>query len=526
MPPSDVELLREYAHAGSEASFAELVRRHLDLVYAAAKRQLGSPALAEDVAQSVFLDLARQARKFPASTPLVAWLHLVTRRTAIDLVRHESRRLDRERTAVAMSSLESPSPSWSQLAPLLDEALARLSDTDRAAILLRFFEDKSLREAGAALGLSDDATQKRLTRALDRLRTFFARRGIAVTAAALATELPVRAVEAAPATLGPAVSSTIAAHAVALAFTPIASSVAMTLGQKILVTTALVAALGAGLFEAQALFRQNAELARLRQRTSALEHDLASTRAERDAWARELSNARAELASLRAKAAAFAGADPAVEAALDAWLQNVVRLKQRLENTPASQIPELKYLTAKDWLDATKENPLATDMDFRAALSQLRLCAKLHFSVSFADALHRYLKTTNNQPLGDVNQLAPYFDSPVDPALLARYKVASPAELGDNAIPFKDPAGNPTPWVVAEKQSADPYFDSYVQFDAIGWGYSSSSSYDQEVSNAIEAYRKANADVRPSDPAQLVPYLHSVIDPEFIRRKLTARDHL
>src|SRR4051812_15268130 len=100
---SDNELLRQYVRDGSNPAFSELVRRYLDAVYSAALRQVRSTALAEEIAQSVFLDLSKSAAKLKANQPLIAWLYLVTRRTAIDVIRRESRRHARERIALEIA---------------------------------------------------------------------------------------------------------------------------------------------------------------------------------------------------------------------------------------------------------------------------------------------------------------------------------------------------------------------------------------------------------------------------------------
>ena len=158
----DLDLLRQYARENSQDAFAEIVRRHLDLVYSAALRQVRSPELAEEIAQSVFADLARYAGKIggagvlPVSS-LAPWLYAVTRRTAIDAIRKESRRQLREQIAVEMNSMNATASDWTQIGPLLDDAMAALDETDRTAILLRYFESKNLREVGTALGTSDDA---------------------------------------------------------------------------------------------------------------------------------------------------------------------------------------------------------------------------------------------------------------------------------------------------------------------------------------------------------------------------------
>ncbi len=134
---SDHDLLQRYARTGDQAAFTEVVARHLNLVYSAARRQVHPPQLAEDVTQSVFLDLARRARDFPSGQPLAPWLHVVTRRTAIDALRRESRRHAREQTASAIAAMQTPDSTWSHIAPLLDEAVATLPENDRTALTRR-----------------------------------------------------------------------------------------------------------------------------------------------------------------------------------------------------------------------------------------------------------------------------------------------------------------------------------------------------------------------------------------------------
>src|SRR5262249_45285024 len=146
MSDTDLQLLARYVRNRAEDAFTELVRRHVDLVYSAALRQVRSPQLAEEVAQSAFADLARNAGKLKPDTILPAWLYQVTRRTAIDVVRKEARRQLREQIVVEMNNMNATSSDWSQIEPLLDDAMATLDDTDRTAVLLRYFENKSLRE--------------------------------------------------------------------------------------------------------------------------------------------------------------------------------------------------------------------------------------------------------------------------------------------------------------------------------------------------------------------------------------------
>ncbi|MBC7366707.1 MAG: sigma-70 family RNA polymerase sigma factor, partial [Undibacterium sp.] len=224
---SDHDLLQRYARTGDQAAFTELVARHLNLVYSAARRQVSPSQLAEDVTQSVFLDLARRARDFPSGQPLAPWLHVVTRRTAIDALRRESRRHAREQTALEIAAMQTPDSSWSHVEPLLDEAVAALPDPDRTAIVLRFFENKNLREIGAALGTNEDAAQKRVSRALDQLRTLLTRRGLTLTAAGLATDLSAHAILTAPVPLAATISASVVATLPAAAL-PRAQILAMT----------------------------------------------------------------------------------------------------------------------------------------------------------------------------------------------------------------------------------------------------------------------------------------------------------
>lgn len=196
----DHTLLREFAAGRSEAAFATLVERYVNLVWSAARRQVSDPMLAEEVASAVFQVLAHKAGALPADTILSGWLLRTTRFVAANALRHETRR--RQREEAAMNTLLHRSESdaaWERIAPLLDEALVQLGDRDRDALALRYFDQRSFREIGQALGVTDDTAQKRVTRALDKLRAYFEQHGAKVPAATLAAALAGNCVQAAPA---------------------------------------------------------------------------------------------------------------------------------------------------------------------------------------------------------------------------------------------------------------------------------------------------------------------------------------
>ncbi|MBI5381772.1 MAG: sigma-70 family RNA polymerase sigma factor [Opitutae bacterium] len=510
---NDHALLHRYAHEGAQDAFGELVQRHLDLVYSAAKRQVRSPQLAEEVAQTVFVDLARHAAKISPDQPLAAWLYVVTRRTAIDVVRREARRTAREQAAGEIASMNSTVRLWPRVEPLLDEAMASLGDVDRRAVLLRFFENKSLREVGTALGTTDDAAQKRVTRALEHLRAFFLRRGIAVASAALAADLSAHAITAAPAGLSAliAASTPVASVAGAIAWQQAAPTIAMTTTQKIVVAAMFTLALGAGLYEASVIVQLKAELKTLRAESQrALD-------ATRENSARQLAAVEAQLAAERAKTLnALAATDPAMEAALDTWLQNVLILKRLLDKVPASKIPELQLLTANDWLDAAKDLKSGSEVEARRALSKLRLSAKQRFLPSLHAALKRHLEATANQPPTEAMQLAPYIGDPNSLAILQRYGVVS---AGQSIGPV-DRAGKEQ-WILREKTTVDDYYDSTLLVGSRGAiSAIHVSRFGDEVRDAVKAYQAASNGQRPTAAAQLTPYLRSAIDPAFVQEQL------
>lgn len=443
---TDHHLLKAYAAQGpfSEVAFAEIVARHLNLVYSAAHRQV--PPLADDITQSVFRDLARRARDFPVEQPLAPWLHTVTRRTAVDLIRRESRRATRETTAAQIAATDamhpsSPSP-WSAIAPHLDEAVDALPAADRAVIILRFFESKNFRDIGATIGLSDDAAQKRVSRALDRLRTALTRRGLTVTAAGLATDLSAHAILTAPACLVGAVKK-LAATTLTTGLTNTAETVVLTTLQKSLFTAALVVLAGTGLYVAQNVSSHRDELSQIEYRSFTLTADLARARREHVATSQRLASVEsqidANLTAARAMAAPPA-TDPALEKRLRSWLANLDYFKQLLSLRPDLSIPELQLLSPDDWSSFAFSTPSAAELDtdagFRSVSSSLRQKAENLMALKLHTALKAYIKASNEKLPASLDQLLPYFVPAITPELLNRYELLSSATL--SALPGRD----------------------------------------------------------------------------------------
>lgn len=208
----DIALLRKYADDGSEEAFAALVTRHVNKVYSVALRHTGNPHEAEEITQAVFVILARKSRHLGKRVILSGWLYQTARLTALTFIRSAVRRARREQEAFMQNeSNGNDAAVWKQIAPLLDTAMAGLNETDRHAVVLRFFDGKSMMEIAAALGANETAARKRVGRALDKLQKYFSTRGVHSTTDTIAQAISTNSVQTAPALL--AQSATAAALA-------------------------------------------------------------------------------------------------------------------------------------------------------------------------------------------------------------------------------------------------------------------------------------------------------------------------
>lgn len=213
----DAELLQQFARNQSETAFAELVKRHINLVYSVAFRKSGNPQQAQDVAQAVFIILARKAGSLGPKAVLPGWLYHTARLTAANAHRAEMRRIRREQEALMQPNLEESAHDalWRELSPQLDEAMACLGTGERDALVLRYFQNKSVAEVGTLLGVQENTAQKRVGRALEKLRKFFTKRGVASTTAIIAGVISAKSVQAAPAALAQTISTVAVAKGAA-----------------------------------------------------------------------------------------------------------------------------------------------------------------------------------------------------------------------------------------------------------------------------------------------------------------------
>jgi RNA polymerase sigma factor (sigma-70 family) len=494
---TDQQLLHDYAEHRSEAAFAEIVRRYVDLVYSAALRMVCDAHLAEDVTQGAFVALARNARRLTDHSVLSGWLHRTAQNLAANVVRSDVRRRAREQEAATMNELlaAGPETNWEAIAPHLDAALGDLSEAERDVVLLRYFERKSAQEMAGILGISDEAAQKRVSRAVERLREFFSKRNITVGAGGLAVLISANAVQSAPVGLAVTISASVAlagTTAAATATVITTKVIAMTTLQKAIIGTALVAAVGTGIYEAhqasqlrdqvQTLQRQQAPLVeqnrQLQMELDDATNQLAAMLAENEQLKsnsneNELLKLRGEVTRLRAlelKSANGSASDPFTQSVL-ALAARAAELNQHLQQMPDKKIPELQLLDESDWLTAAKSAKFDTDADIRKALRKLRNIAK--DKVPIGSALSAFTRANNGRLPNDLSQLKPYFnqsrlgdlglDDSTFNAIIGRYTLLHTGNVNDF------PSGT---WFVVETAPVDKGYDSREKF-----GLGSSASF-------------------------------------------------
>jgi RNA polymerase sigma factor (sigma-70 family) len=302
--PDDIVLLRQYA-GGDEGAFTALFERHVHLVYSAALRQVRIRSHAEEITQAVFILLARKAKSLNPKTVLSGWLYQAARLTAASLIKREIRRQRREQEVYMQNPTEAATPLWEQIAPLLDEAMGQLGEQDRNAIVLRYFENRTPQEVAVALKLNEVAARKRVSRALEKLRNVFAKRGVFSTGAIIGGVISANSVQAAPAAFANSAAAITIAKGAAVSASTLTlikgatKAIAMTTFQKTIVTAVLAATVGAGIFEAHQKSESQKQIQNLQQQQNSMNEQLAQLQRDRDDATNRLAGLLAENAQLK-----------------------------------------------------------------------------------------------------------------------------------------------------------------------------------------------------------------------------------
>jgi RNA polymerase sigma factor (sigma-70 family) len=530
MMSDDIQLLREYAESGSESAFSKIVSRHINLVYSVALRQVRNTHLAEEIAQAVFIILARKAKSMSANIVLSGWLCRAARHVSADTLKIQRRRQIREQEAHMQSMLNENEPeTWIHIAPILDDALGSLGQTDHDAVVLRYFEGKDLREVGAVLGMKEDAARMRVNRGLEKLRKFFSRKGVTLSAGAIAASVAANSIQAAPAGLSAtALNAALSGGGLTTATIVAATkAIAMTTAQKLIVTVTVAALAGAGIYEARQVARLNRQVRALQQQQGPLAAQVQQLTQERDdaankltaaldeneKWRREatevpklrgdVTQASRELADLKAQA----GRREPVEDEADAWGKRAASIKQWFRDNPDKSIPELRLLNDKDFVYEASRNLVVATTDAERSdhnsmpmiADSMRELAKQRLALAIGHALVGYVEANGGSLPGDLSQLVPYFDASnpfaatvlADPSsILQRYQLLHTGQIGD--VPNGDA-------IIAEKLAVDPSVDELLRVRAVGYSFQSVG--------IIDAMAEQLVNWGPADTAKLKPFL-------------------
>ncbi|PTX94344.1 sigma-70 family RNA polymerase sigma factor [Opitutus sp. ER46] len=493
---TDHELLQAYLRVHSQGAFAELVRRHVDLVYSAARRQVGAEHAAREVAQLVFLDLARHAARIRPGQPLAPWLHVVTRRRAIDHIRQEARRVVREQRAAGILAMNEPGTDWSHVAPLLDAAIASLGEKDRTAVVLRYFQNRGLREVGNAMGLSDDAAQKRVGRALEKLRGYFLARGVTITAAGIAAEMSARAVQTAPVGLAAA----IGAATPPVVGASISGWLAGALGRKLAVGALSAAIIGGTVVELHRHGQHAAQIDALRREECALGQHLQEL-------GRQAKSAEQRTADIEARLEQRRREDPAneLDTEVAAWFARVTQLKRLAAESPQWSVPEFRLLTERDWFELARDAKFDTDQERRTLLGTVRNTARQIAGRRLQGALVAYLDEHDGLLPAAISSLSSYLQPTLDPDILARYVMGAQG----NVHQF-----DPDERLILEHTVVDEAYGTQLGIGRLGFEMLEATDVPKaDFRRAVEAFAAAHADRLPQSPADLLPFFTQPLSP-------------
>ena len=485
------ELLADYVNNGSEAAFRAIVDRYLNLVYGTALRLLDNDAhRAQDVTQTVFINLAKQAQDLSKEVKLGGWLHRNTVYVAANFLRSERRRQAREREAMEMNAQTDHSKARvEQLEQFLDEAINQLGGTDRTAVLLRFYEKLDFAQLGEALGTSEAAAQKRVSRALEKLQVILKQRTAVTSVAIIATALSANAGTAAPAGLAATISGTALSSVATGAGSTSLLLKLMAMGKiktavvaGIVVTSVLAPLLleyrgEARMRELDLALNQNSnrlvQLAAENQRLASLAETSGSPTADRELS--QVLKLRNEVARLRTAvlqmtlAKAATGQKSSLEDKKRLYAVQVERLRSWFETHPSEKIPEMENLEEQTWIDAVET--LGTDDQFDQAARILRVNAQHPvFNILFG-ALIKYATENHQQFPRNLAELKPYFRAPIDDVILERYEIVHTSNL----VPELRPPGE---WAITQKAPVNAALDI-----RLAYGLTEGRSADERVTN-------------------------------------------
>ena len=522
-------LLAEYRQTGSDAAFRELVSRYVDLVYSTALRLVdGDAHRAQDVAQTVFVNLSHKAQTLPADVSLGGWLHRDTCLAAGHVMRGERRRQSRERQAAEMNALQNHADAdYSLVTPLLDEAINELGEADRTAILLRFFEQHDFRAVGQALGSNEDAARMRVNRALEKLEQFLKRRGVTTTAASLGLVLTTNAVQAAPVGLAVTISTAAALAGTTLATATTATAIktiAMTTLQKTVITATLAIVAGVGIYEARQAAQLREQNQTLQQERAPLVKENQKLRNEREETTRQLAALRedierlnrnsTDLLKLRGEVGVLRRDsrnskqiedDPVVKKARE-WKANEAKLRDLFDQRPDQRIPEMQFLADEQWLSVAQNADLDSTRGVRVAMGRLRDVAIINFALPLRRALTTYMNSNNNHMPDTPAQLAGYFRPTVQDvdAMLLRY------EMLDKETQSKDGYKGAS---IIQKAIIDKAVDTALILGVGTMGHAPKPgqghapvNVPREVTTVLNAYMDANNHKQPLELDELKPY--------------------
>ena len=505
---SDQQLLERYLSQKDEKAFEVLVARHLNLVFGTAMRCVGSEHLAEEIAQLVFLDLASKPPSFTSGTPICAWLYQVARNKSVDLVRKESKRKKRERSVEPIQTTSNEPDPWASIEPSLDAALESLNLNDRTAIILRFFESKSFREMGHALGVTEEAARKRTARSIEKLWQYFRKNGFGIHSQDLESLLAVRSTFIAPAGLALSISSAVQSlNASSLLMTALNTIPTMTYIKKTALAGILIFSAGTGIYQTRNAIRISHAS---EKQTAMYEEKISRLENERDAKSKkaetalqeinrlkgdldELHRLRGEVSRYRSemnKMRELQSQKTSIKNTADKLEHRVNTLKEQFHSQPGAWVPEMSLLSDVDWFLAVPHE-IDNDAQLRYTMSKIRNIAERRLGNLISESLSAFQKETQRKFPENIQELIPFSKDSLDENLLSRWHVVSQESLQGYQM-------NDTEFVITQIVPIDEVFDDRQivgPFGQAGTDFLAGTS--PMMDNIYAAYKEKNNGMLP-----------------------------